>query len=150
MDQYLVDMADQWQASAPKRAERQRAWRKAHPEKVREWSRDWQRRNPEKKRESVRRANAKNPAAKAARQLKRRGLLRGPGMSSAEWRQLVASYSGLCAYCSGGGPLEIEHIVPVSRGGEHGPDNIVPACRSCNSRKHARPLLVFLAERRAA
>ena len=150
MGEYLADMADKWRASRPRRLAQRRAWAESNPDKVRAMQRDWAARNREKVRESVRKANAKNRAGVSARQLKRRGLLRGPGLSGAEWRELVASYSGLCAYCASKAPLEVEHIVPVSRGGEHGPENIVPACLSCNRQKHAKPLLVFLAERRAA
>ncbi|MHB8189947.1 MAG: HNH endonuclease [Ferrimicrobium sp.] len=44
-----------------------------------------------------------------------------------------------CQYC--GGPAEnIDHIVPRSRGGTHTWDNVVAACRSCNSRKRDRLL----------
>jgi len=32
--------------------------------------------------------------------------------------------------------LELDHIVPESRGGDHSPDNIVLACRSCNRRRN--------------
>lgn len=33
---------------------------------------------------------------------------------------------------------EIEHIVPLNRGGKHSPDNLVAACRRCNSSKSDR------------
>lgn len=47
----------------------------------------------------------------------------------------------VCAYCGGGfheGDLTVEHIVPVSRGGQHMWTNVVTACRSCNTRKGNR------------
>jgi hypothetical protein len=31
-----------------------------------------------------------------------------------------------------------EHVIPRSRGGNNGPDNYLPACRTCNLRKGAR------------
>jgi len=41
-----------------------------------------------------------------------------------------------CAYCGErGGRLECDHIVPVSRGGHHGEDNLVTACFACNRSK---------------
>lgn len=52
-----------------------------------------------------------------------------------------------CSYC-----LEwtdtphLDHIVPRAEGGCDSPDNLVPACRSCNSRKHAKSLLQFVAD----
>ena len=42
-----------------------------------------------------------------------------------------------CQYC--GGPAEnVDHIIPKSRGGGHTWDNVVAACRTCNSRKENR------------
>jgi 5-methylcytosine-specific restriction endonuclease McrA len=42
-----------------------------------------------------------------------------------------------CQYC--GRPAEnVDHVVPRSRGGGHTWDNVVAACRPCNSRKENR------------
>ncbi len=42
-----------------------------------------------------------------------------------------------CQYC--GRPAEnVDHIVPKSKGGGHSWDNVVAACRPCNSRKENR------------
>jgi 5-methylcytosine-specific restriction endonuclease McrA len=42
-----------------------------------------------------------------------------------------------CQYC--GRPAEnVDHIIPRSRGGGHTWDNVVAACRPCNSRKENR------------
>lgn len=51
-----------------------------------------------------------------------------------------------CAYCLAvtDNP-ERDHVVPFSQGGADSPDNMVPACRSCNARKHDSSLLTFLA-----
>jgi len=42
-----------------------------------------------------------------------------------------------CAYCAKRADT-IDHVIPRSRGGTHGWDNCVAACRSCNSRKADR------------
>jgi 5-methylcytosine-specific restriction endonuclease McrA len=57
-------------------------------------------------------------------------------------RRLLARHSGRCFYCYGREHLELDHVVPLSRGGRHSIGNLVPACRRCNRRKSAR----FLAE----
>lgn len=47
----------------------------------------------------------------------------------------------LCAYCGFTYPedkLEIEHVIPQSKGGKTKWTNVVTACRSCNSRKDDR------------
>jgi 5-methylcytosine-specific restriction endonuclease McrA len=44
-----------------------------------------------------------------------------------------------CQYC-GAVAENIDHVVPRSRGGEHVWENVVAACRPCNSRKEDRLL----------
>lgn len=44
-----------------------------------------------------------------------------------------------CQYC-GSAAENIDHVVPRSRGGVHSWDNVVAACRPCNSRKEDRLL----------
>ncbi|HEX2863126.1 MAG TPA: HNH endonuclease, partial [Deinococcales bacterium] len=44
-----------------------------------------------------------------------------------------------CQYCGRtGGDMTLDHVVPRSRGGRNSWDNIVTACRECNSRKRDR------------
>lgn len=47
-----------------------------------------------------------------------------------------------CVYCgskeSKANALTLDHVIPQSKGGTHDFDNLVTACRSCNSRKGAR------------
>jgi 5-methylcytosine-specific restriction endonuclease McrA len=40
-----------------------------------------------------------------------------------------------CVYCGGPGPFEVDHIVPVSRGGSDDMANLAAACRPCNRSK---------------
>ena len=42
-----------------------------------------------------------------------------------------------CQYC-GGTAENVDHVIPRSRGGEHAWENVVAACRRCNSRKENR------------
>jgi 5-methylcytosine-specific restriction endonuclease McrA len=52
------------------------------------------------------------------------------------WRQQLQA--GVCHYCGkrvGAGALTMDHVVPVSRGGESRKGNVVPACEACNKGK---------------
>lgn len=52
------------------------------------------------------------------------------------WRNRLAQ--GICHYCNQKFPAEdltMDHLVPVSRGGKASRNNVVPACKECNSRK---------------
>lgn len=58
-----------------------------------------------------------------------------------EWKDVVIFFGGECAYCGKtmkkGERLTRDHLVPVSEGGLTTSENIVPACKSCNSSKGA-------------
>ena len=43
-----------------------------------------------------------------------------------------------CVYCSATKTLVLDHLVPVVRGGTGTPDNLVTACKACNSGKAGR------------
>jgi len=52
--------------------------------------------------------------------------------------RLLDEAGGRCVYCGREAPLEIEHILPVARGGTNAMSNLAAACRSCNSSKGAK------------
>lgn len=45
-----------------------------------------------------------------------------------------------CRYCGSKGPLECDHVVPVSRGGGHELANLATACAPCNQSKGSKLL----------
>lgn len=111
-------------------------WRAANRERARESSARWARNN----RGSVRAAWTRYAARK-------RGAL--STLTASQWRHIREIYADRCVYCGLRPPrLEMDHIEPLSRHGHHVEDNVVPACRSCNARKHARSLLVFMVAKR--
>lgn len=66
-------------------------------------------------------------------------------LTDAQWKTVFRAYNGCCVYCLSGDSLTMEHIHPMSRGGDHSAWNVAPACRSCNVRKRARTLDEWLA-----
>lgn len=60
-------------------------------------------------------------------------------------RQLWASYRGRCAYCDVRA-TELDHIIPLSKGGDNTAGNLVPACFDCNRSKAGKWLDVWLFE----
>jgi 5-methylcytosine-specific restriction endonuclease McrA len=54
-------------------------------------------------------------------------------------RAVMARDGHRCQYC-GGHADSIDHVVPRSRGGEHIWENVVAACRGCNTTKRDRLL----------
>lgn len=88
-----------------------------------------------------------NRVAVRAMQLRRRARVAG-AVNTLTARQIddaVEMSCGLCAYClKPYAAPTIDHVIAIARGGDHAADNIVVACRPCNSRKHARRIFVML------
>jgi hypothetical protein len=107
------------------------AWVRSHPEKWLAISKRWRGRNPSKVAESVR---------------QRRVILSKVEntLTTQEWEAIVQSFGGCCVYCgSGSKKITMDHIQPISKGGAHSKENVVPACKSCNSRKGAKDPALF-------
>lgn len=102
--------------------------------------------SPEYQREYRRRPEAKERRrAKAAEYLQRRRARKAKVVSQLtqnEWLWLLEQSGYRCVYCGQHqdeiGTLAQEHVVPLAQGGAYTITNIVPACRTCNSRKQAR------------
>lgn len=65
-----------------------------------------------------------------------------------QWLARVAYYVWKCRYCGCDLTTETlvkEHQIPISRGGSNWPANLVPSCKTCNSKKHTMSPRVFLA-----
>ncbi len=93
-------------------------WRKSNRHRVREYNR-------------TSRARRKNPLVN--------------DLTVDQWRQIVAYFCMLCAYC-GEALIQLtqDHIVPLSKGGGHTESNVVPACGHCNSVKRDKNLIEVL------
>lgn len=51
---------------------------------------------------------------------------------------VLAKTKGRCAACGSAQTVEIDHIVPVSKGGTSEESNLQPLCRKCNRKKRVR------------
>ena len=57
-------------------------------------------------------------------------------LTTDQWKTINKVFDNKCAYCGKEGELDQDHFVALSSGGEYTHNNIVPACKSCNRRKH--------------
>jgi hypothetical protein len=53
-----------------------------------------------------------------------------------------------CCYCASTDHLSVDHLISTKKGGKNAGDNLVWACRSCNSSKGAGDVLEWLAQRK--
>jgi 5-methylcytosine-specific restriction endonuclease McrA len=135
-------------ANPDKVAAKQERWRKNNPDKVADKKRRYylkysdrikakSRRNYQVNPElaKVNRANwiANNPEKRAASRYKRRSQMETPFVISAN--EISRLYKSPCAYC-GSASEHLDHVIPLSRGGEHRIGNLVGACAKCNLSKN--------------
>lgn len=80
---------------------------------------------------------------------KARELSAGGQFSLKQLMALFRLFDQRCAYCAGpvDGQPHPDHVIPLSRGGGNGIENILPACPPCNHDKHALALHEWSASR---
>lgn len=80
-----------------------------------------------------------------------RGLLSGKMSMRSLYddERLKMTVPQACYYCGAKEKLTVDHLIPKIRGGPDEADNLIWACRSCNSSKNGRDLLVWFLARDA-
>ena len=48
-----------------------------------------------------------------------------------------------CLYCGGTTHLSVDHLIPRLKSGTDSADNLIPACRTCNSSKGAKDMVLW-------
>lgn len=61
--------------------------------------------------------------------------------------RLKLTLPACCWYCGAAENLSIDHMVAQEAGGPHTGENLVHACRSCNSSKGSKDFLLWMAQR---
>ncbi len=114
-----------------------RRWQKANPDKVKAIRARYFARHPEA---MQRWREARNIAMQNRRNAAGFDKIRRP-----EWRARLEEFGHRCAYCGTNAKgLSMDHVQALSRGGRHTISNVVPACKPCNSRKHANGVLAMV------
>ncbi len=121
-----------------------RKYYKNNKEKVLEDNKKWKKENPEyqnkyfKKWQKTEKGKANNQRGQTKRRARMRGIINT--LTFKEWIEILKKYKFRCIYCGKEFDLfnrpERDHTIPISKGGNNVRENIVPACRSCNARKH--------------
>lgn len=107
------------------------AWVRSHPDRRIVINKRWRGLNPLKVAENVRQRRVTLSKVENT-------------LTTQEWEAVVQSFGGRCVYCgSGSKKITMDHIQPISKGGAHSKENVVPACKSCNSRKGAKDPALF-------
>jgi 5-methylcytosine-specific restriction endonuclease McrA len=88
-----------------------------------------------RKLESTKRWNKNHKTERTLAMSKRRALKKNNGVFSVSKKEIQKIQSQNCFYCGSKGG-EVDHVIPLSKGGTHSIGNLVSACRSCNASKN--------------
>ena len=118
-------VAREWTSSNKlRKRESGKRWYRNNRERHAEKSRNWRKANPEKKR-----------ALEHKREVKKRNALSEPY----DFKAICKHYKNRCLRCEQDDvKLTIDHIIPISKGGNDIASNIQPLCQPCNSGKKDR------------
>lgn len=139
-----------------KAAARTRKWRSANAEQVRERKKQQYQENPERFRSYTREWRERNRDAVRARDRAYRAAHPEKVIADAEMRRarmlnsegeftghdviaLIKAHGRVCFYCQAKlKKYQVDHWIPLSRGGTNWPSNLVISCGPCNQRKAAK------------
>ena len=118
-----------------KNAVRHKRYREANKEKVRQATLNWQINNPESYKRSKNKWRLENPEKFRSLKQKRRAKIRENGTFVISGKEIKRLYESSCFYCGSDNQIEIDHVIPISKGGRHSIGNLVSACKKCNRSK---------------
>lgn len=143
----LQKSKDVYNRNKPKILARIKKYRENNKERSLKWIIDWRKNNPEKVYASQIKWRRKNPdrvyewnrTQRARRKLSNGKHTNEDVAVRLKWQR------GRCAACKAdlGNRFEVDHYIPLARGGHNNPSNIQLLCSSCNRKKHAKDPVEF-------
>ena len=130
--------------AAVKRRIRERRYRDESPEEFRAYQRKWYAEHIKERRVKKKAWRASNPTGAKLSKARRKGALVGH-FTNDDIIKIRALQKDRCAYCrralkEGG---EVDHIIPISKGGANYPCNLQLTCKPCNASKQDADPIAF-------
>jgi 5-methylcytosine-specific restriction endonuclease McrA len=64
-------------------------------------------------------------------------------VTAQDWIDILERHRHRCYYCKKKTiRMTLDHVIPLSKGGRNSPENVVPACQSCNCAKRDKMILL--------
>lgn len=108
------------------------------PEIARQRSKDWADNNRSKVSEINKKHAQKYPEKMREKGARRRARAENNGIFFITSKEKLNLYNSPCFYCGSNESIQIDHVIPIARGGRHSIGNLVAACAKCNNQKKAR------------
>ena len=125
-----------------KQRRRSKIYRTENPEKIIEGNLRYRTNNKEKASADAKAWRAANPEKLANYANERRATLEANGVFAISKKELKKLYSAtICFYCKEAtDEIQMDHVIPIKKGGRHSIGNLVSACRSCNQSKRDKTI----------
>ena len=124
-------------------------WNRENKDRINEYNKKWNEAHPKRRKATLHKYDT-SPKGKITnllnvhKRLDRISENGGNGLTPKEWEDIKKEHDYKCYYCGEKKELEIEHKIPVSRGGKFERENIVPSCKLCNRKKGTMTAEEFL------
>jgi 5-methylcytosine-specific restriction endonuclease McrA len=82
-----------------------------------------------------------NPEKANANWNRRRQYFNTANLYQVTKNEILKLYNANCFYCGSSEEIQIDHVMPISRGGKHSIGNLVAACGPCNRQKHSKTVM---------
>ena len=130
-EQHIARVQDYWRRNPEVR---NRISRERNPEVSKAYSESY------KDRQALanRRYYEANKFAVMQRARLRKAFYAAGDLTQEQWSRILDSYGRECLSCRTADGLSIDHVVPLSRGGQHTAENVQPLCLTCNKRKFTK------------
>lgn len=124
---------------------RRKKYTELNYEKVRESQRRYYLNNTEKVKKQIREYQIRNMDRRRVTEEKRRSLKNNTesNYSAKSWMKTKEFFDFKCSYCGEAKKMTQEHFIPLSKGGSHTANNIIPSCQRCNSSKKNKDFFVW-------
>lgn len=129
--EYKAKAADYRKRTNTQRLAYNQQYKQDHPGHYTKLAREWRRNNPEKAKAIIHKRIARKHAA--------------PGDYTADdVKRMYVEQDGMCAYCGIRifmdirKDVHVDHVMPLSRGGSNGSENLLLSCPTCNHSKNAK------------
>ena len=130
----------EWHKQNPgRKKEQDRQWGKNNPDKIKANNRRYRQNNSDRERKRKQQWRKNNPGKASAIWHRRRALKRNAKSEPYDFEAICNHYGNCCIKCGRDDvKLTVDHIKPLSTGGDDVSSNIQPLCHSCNATKHTK------------
>jgi len=144
--EYKKQYMREWQA---RNRERRKVYMQEWHEANADHSREYRKAHRPQLREATRKHTAAHPEVKAEMERRRRARKRNVVTENVSPAEILQRFGSTCYICNKdieAEDLNLDHIIPISKGGPHVWENLRPTHASCNARKGNKVVTFFIKE----